>query len=54
MKYANFLKIFNKFNEKYSDIIDDFEVNNGGLLSDYSYDIFNVFENILKIFLQYP
>lgn len=49
MKYSNFLKIFNKFNEKYSDIIDEFESCNKNLLSDYSYDIFCVFENILKV-----
>lgn len=49
MKHANFLKIFNKFNEKYSDLIDEFEVNSGSLLSDYSYEIFQIFENVLKI-----
>ena len=49
MKHANFLKIFNKFNEKYSDLIDEFEVNSGSLLSDYSYEIFQIFENMLKI-----
>ena len=49
MKHANFLKIFNKFNEKYSDLIDEFEVNSGSLLSDYSYDIFTIFESMLKI-----
>lgn len=49
MKHANFLKIFNKFNEKYSDLIDEFEINSGSLLSDYSYEIFQIFENMLKI-----
>jgi DNA-directed RNA polymerase sigma subunit (sigma70/sigma32) len=49
MKYTNFLKILAKFNEKYSDIIDEFEATNRIVLEDYSHDIFNIFENILKI-----
>lgn len=49
MNYSNFERLFNKFINKYTDLICDYENIRQESFEDSAYDIFNIYENILKI-----
>ena len=49
MKYGSFDKIFKKFLTKYEDLICEYENKLQEVLEDSEYDIYNLFENLLKI-----
>jgi DNA-directed RNA polymerase sigma subunit (sigma70/sigma32) len=49
MKYNSFDKIFKKFLTKYEDLICEYENKLQEVLEDSEYDIYNLFENLLKI-----
>lgn len=49
MNYSNFERLFNKFINKYTDLICDYENIRQESFEDSAYDIFNIYESILKI-----
>lgn len=49
MNYSNFERLFNKFINKYTDLICDYENICQESFEDSTYDIFNIYESILKI-----
>jgi DNA-directed RNA polymerase sigma subunit (sigma70/sigma32) len=49
MKYNSFDKIFKKFLTKYEDLICEYESSNQEAVEETEFDIYNLFENLLKI-----
>ena len=49
MKYGSFDKIFKRFFTKYEDLICEYENNHQETLEESEYDLYNLFENLLKI-----
>ena len=49
MKYNNFDKIFKRFLIKYEDLICEYENNREEAFDENEYDIYNLFESLLKI-----
>ena len=49
MKYTGFEKLFKKFVSKYEELIDDYENVRQETFDENLYDIYNLFESLLKI-----